>query len=36
LRGRRGVFDELEAVGADGVVLLDLVHGVHCASSLLL
>ena len=29
---RRGEFDELEAVGADGVVLFDLVHGVHIAS----
>src|SRR3989344_4758127 len=33
--GRCGVFDELEAVGTDRVVLFDLVHGVHCASSLL-
>ncbi len=29
---RRGEFDELEAVGADGVVLFDLVHGAHIAS----
>ncbi|MCY1544185.1 hypothetical protein D9M68_800460 [compost metagenome] len=34
--GGRSVFDELEAVGTDGIMLLDLVHGVHCASSLLL
>ncbi|MNN40578.1 hypothetical protein D3C81_1546580 [compost metagenome] len=33
---RRGEFDELETVGTDGVVLLDLGHGVHPASSLLL
>ncbi len=29
---RRGEFNELETVGADGIVLLDLVHGVHFAS----
>ncbi len=33
---RRGEFDELEAVGADGVVLFDLGHGVHLASWFLL
>ncbi|MNO91899.1 hypothetical protein D3C76_834580 [compost metagenome] len=33
---RRGEFDELETVGTDGIVLLDLGHGVHPASSLLL
>ncbi|MCY1354756.1 hypothetical protein D9M69_411470 [compost metagenome] len=32
--GRCGEFDELETVGPDGVVLLDLGHGVHSASSL--
>jgi hypothetical protein len=36
LRGRRGVLDEFEAVGTDGIVLFDLVHGGHYASSLLL
>ncbi|MNF70890.1 hypothetical protein D3C84_528210 [compost metagenome] len=34
--GRRGVLDKFETVGTDGVVLFDLVHGGHYASSLLL
>ncbi|MNJ82282.1 hypothetical protein D3C77_815830 [compost metagenome] len=33
---RRGEFDELEAIGTDGIVLLDLANGVHCASCFLL
>jgi hypothetical protein len=34
-RRRRGVLNELEAVGANRVVLFNLVHGVHGASCLL-
>ncbi|CAM5501130.1 hypothetical protein SSTU70S_05382 [Stutzerimonas stutzeri] len=33
---RVGILDELEAVGTDGIVLLDFVNGVHCASCFLL